>query len=60
MYDHTIYRGRKHFCRYCLQDFYTKKILKGHVKDYFKVNGKLMIKIPKKVNMLDSKVIKAK
>ena len=25
MYDHTLHRGRKKFCCYCLQDFSTKK-----------------------------------
>ena len=24
MYDQTLHRGRKHFCRYCLHDFSTK------------------------------------
>ena len=33
MYDHTLHRGRKHFCCYCLQDFRTKTILKRHIKD---------------------------
>ena len=31
-----------------------------HVKDCFKINGKQMIKMPKKVNMLDSKIMKEK
>ena len=48
MYDHTLYRGRKYFCRYCLQAFSTEKILKWHVKDCFKINGKQRIIMPKK------------
>ena len=28
MYGHTLHRGRKHFCRYCLQSFSTERILK--------------------------------
>ena len=44
MYDHTLHRGRKHFCRYCLQAEQSK----CYIKDCFKVNGKQTIKIPKK------------
>ena len=33
MYDHTIHRGRKQVCSFCLQNFNTKKILKRHFKD---------------------------
>ena len=33
MYDHTLHRGRKHFCRYCLQAFRTEEKLKCHIKD---------------------------
>ena len=41
MYDHTLHREKKkHFCRYCLPAFITEEILKRHVKDCFKVNGK--------------------
>ena len=44
MYDYTLYYGRKHFYRYCLQVFNTKGILKCHVNDCFKINGKKRIK----------------
>ena len=47
-YDHTLHRGNKHFCRYCLQAFSTKEILKHHIKDCFKINIKQRIKMPKK------------
>ena len=33
MYDHALHRERKHFCRYCLQDFRTAKILKCDIKE---------------------------
>ena len=48
MYDHTLHHGRKHFCCYCLQAFSTEEILKHHIKDCFKVNGKQRIIMPKK------------
>ena len=48
MYDHSLHRGRKHFCYYCLHVFTTEGILKRHIKDYFKFNGKQIIKVPKK------------
>ena len=44
--NHTLHRGRKHFCRYCLQAFTTEEILKRHIKDCFKFNGEYLI--PKK------------
>ena len=50
----------KHFCCYCLQPFSREETLNCHVKDYFKINGKQMIKIPEKVNMLNSKILKEK
>ena len=45
MYDHTLHRGRKHFCRYCFQVFSSEEILKSHIKDCFKNNGKQTIKM---------------
>ena len=48
MYDHTLHHGTTHFCRYCLQAFNTKEILKSQVKDCFKTNGKQRIMMPKK------------
>ena len=40
MYDHTLHRGRKHFCRYCLQAFTAG--------DCFKINDKQRIIMPKR------------
>ena len=48
MYDHTIHRGRKYSCCYCLQVFSTEEMLKRHIKDCFKINGKQRIMILKK------------
>ena len=48
MYDHTSHRGRKHFCRFCLQAFSTEEILKRHIKDCLKINRKQRVIIPKK------------
>ena len=48
MYDYTLQYERKHFCQYCLQAFSTEKILECYVQDCFEINGKQMIKIPKK------------
>ena len=48
LYDHSLHRGRKHCCRYCLNAFITEEILKRHIKDCFKINGKQTIKMPKK------------
>ena len=43
MYDHTLHCDKKHFCRYFLQAFSTEGILKRHIKDCFKINGKQKI-----------------
>ena len=48
IYDHTLHCGEKHFSRYFLQDFGIVEILKGHVNDCFKINGKQMIKMLEK------------
>ena len=48
MYDHSLHRERKHFCRYCLHAFITEEILMCYIKDCFKINGKQTIKMPKK------------
>ena len=48
VYDHTLLRGKKYFCRYCLQAFSTDEKLKRHFKDWFLVNNKQRIIIHKK------------
>ena len=58
MYDHTLHCLRKHFCRYSLKGFSRKEILKYHFKDCFKINGEQSIRCLKKVNMLNSKIMR--
>ena len=60
MYDHSLHRGGKHFCRYCLHAFITEEILKRYSKDCFKINGKQMIKMPKKGEYVKFKILKEK
>ena len=48
MYDHSLHCGKKHFCHYCLHVFIIEEILKCHIKDYFKINSKQRIIMPKK------------
>ena len=48
MYDNILNGRRNHFCRYCLQAFSTDEILKTHIKDCFKNNGKQKIIMHKK------------
>ena len=50
-----IHRGRKHFCCYCLQAFITEAILKSHIKECFKINGKQRIIMPKKSEYINFK-----
>ena len=57
IYDHTLHRGRKNFSRCYLQAFEIAQKLKYQIKDCFRVNSKENIKMPKKVNRLDSKII---
>ena len=33
----------KNFCRYCFHALITEEISKGHIKNYFKINGKQTI-----------------
>ena len=48
IYDYSFHRERKHLCRYYLYAFITEKILKRHIKDSFKINGRHTTKMPKK------------
>ena len=60
MYGHILICGGKHFCHYFLKAFSTEEILKCHIKDCFKINGKQRIIMPKKVCMLELKIMKEK
>ena len=55
MHDHSLHHGRKHFCCYCLYAFITEEILKCHIKDCFKINGKQRIIMPKKAEYVKFK-----
>ena len=48
MYDHILQCERKHFCHSFLQSFIIKNILNCHMKNYFKIDGKLKIIMSKK------------
>ena len=48
MHDDSLHCGRKHFSHYCLHAFTTGQISKRHIKYCFKINGKQLIKMPKK------------
>ena len=48
MYDHTLHRRRKYSFRYYLHIFSTEEILKCHITDCFKFDGKQRIIMPKK------------
>ena len=48
MYDHSVHRGRKHFCHDSLHAFITEETLKRHMKDCLKIDGKKRVIIPKK------------
>ena len=51
LYDYTLNRVRKQFCRYCLQGFKTAETLTCHIKDFFEINSKQKIKMPKQMWM---------
>ena len=40
MCDHIQHRGKYHFCRFVSQAFSAEAILKLHIKDCFRINGK--------------------
>ena len=39
-YYNTLHHGRKDFYCFCLQSFSTEEILKPHIKNFFKINGR--------------------
>ena len=47
-------------CLYRLQAFHTEEISQCHIKDFFKINGKQRIILPKNMNMLNSETKKEK
>ena len=60
MYDDTLHCRRRHFCCYCLRNFSISEILKSQVNGSFKIDGKKWLRCLKKMNMLDSRIIKIK
>ena len=48
MYDEILHLRRKPFCRYYLQVFSGKEILKCFFFNFFRINGRKMIKMPRK------------
>ena len=48
MYNQTLHRVRKRFCRYCLQFFSTAQILKKDLHHCFEINGKQIMKMAKR------------
>ena len=45
MFNKTKYKGKKYFCRNCLQCFSSEKILDEHKKDCLVINGKQNVKL---------------
>ena len=47
MFNFTKHKGRKHFCRNCLQCFYSKEALTKHRTNCIVVNGVQAVEMPK-------------
>ena len=60
MYDHILYCTGKYFCRCCLQAFRTEEILKRHIKDFLKINGKQRIIMCKNDECVKFKFVRGK
>ena len=45
MCNKTQCKSKKHFCRYCLQQFSSEIVLTEHKEVCFKINGKQTVKI---------------
>ena len=48
MFNFTKHKGKKHFCRNCLQCFYSKESLAKHRVNCLAINGVQAINMPKK------------
>ena len=55
MHNDTLHRGRKHSYCYCLQDFSSEEVLRSHIKDCCKNNGKQIIIMLKKGEFVNFK-----
>ena len=60
IYGHASDHGRKFFCHFYLQAFSGKELLKSHMKDYFKINGKQRIIMSEKGTFVKFKNYKRK
>ena len=60
MYDNSLHSRKKYFCHYCLHAFIKEEILKRHIKDFFKINNKQKIKMPKKGEYVNFKNFEGK
>ena len=47
MFNKTKYKGKKYFCKNCLQCFNSEKILREHKEDCLAINGKQNVKLEK-------------
>ena len=45
MFNKTKYKGKKYFCKCCLQCFSSKNVLSEHKKDCLVINGKQNVKL---------------
>ena len=46
MYNQTKHKGRKHFCKHCLQCFSSERVLNNHKDNCIQLNGTQAIKMP--------------
>ena len=57
-YNHTLHRGKKPFCHYCLKAFSTEEIFKLYIKDCLKTSSKERIIFSKKDESVNLKMMK--
>ena len=60
MYDHILYREKKTFLLLSFVNFWCSKTIKSHVNYCFKISVKQVTQTPKKVNVLDLKIMTEK
>ena len=47
MFNKTRHKGKKYFCKSCLQCFSSESVLNGHKKDFLLINGGQNVKLEK-------------
>ena len=47
MFNKTKHKGKKYFCKSCIQCFSSEKVLKEHKEDCLMINGKQNVKLEK-------------